>query len=290
MKSTSVALGFLKAHANLKITQRAGIGSGSERVRPVSGEVVSDSLTVRLANTDGQRSAANMLLSRMYSWRGYGRNHSVQGSPNCVTFTAASKGEVVGTLTLRVDSAAGLASDAIFREELAPFRAAPGAKLCELTKFAFDRSASSQRHLAALFHLVFIYGSRQFACTDLFIEVNPRHCRYYEVLLGFVRVGDLKTNLSVDAPSQLMWLNVGAIRRLIDQHTADRSSSTAQRSLYQHFFSRDEEDGLYGRLIGNQPKPLRNGVSPQAQKLRRLVQAARQIGKINGQANKSKLS
>lgn len=208
----------------------------------------SNELTIRLADTDGQRSAANILLSRMYSWRGYGRNHEVGGSPNCVTFTAACKEDVVGTLTLTVDSTAGLAADRTFADEIAPFRAAPGAKLCELTKLAFDWGGSSHRHLAALFHLVFIYGSRQFACTDLFIEVNPRHRRYYELMLGFVRVGGVRTNASVNAPSQLMWLNVGAIRRLIDQHTT--SAATAERSLYRYFFSPHEEDGLYGRLIG----------------------------------------
>ena len=208
----------------------------------------SNELTIRLADTDGQRSAANILLSRMYSWRGYGRNHEVGVSPNCVTFTAASKENVVGTLTLTVDSSAGLAADRTFADEIAPFRAAPGAKLCELTKLAFDWGGSSHRHLAALFHLVFIYGSRQFACTDLFIEVNPRHRRYYELMLGFVRVGGIRTNASVNAPSQLMWLNVGAIRRLINQHTT--SAATAERSLYRYFFSPHEEDGLYGRLTG----------------------------------------
>jgi hypothetical protein len=190
----------------------------------------------------------------MYSWRGYGQHHAIEGSSDSVIFTAVCKENVVGTLTLTVDSPAGLAIDKTFSEELAPFRSVPGAKLCELTKFAFDWAGPSQRHLAALFHLVFIYGSRQFACTDLFIEVNPRHCRYYEVMLGFARVGEVKTNESVNAPSQMMWLNVGAIRRMIDQHTAAQSNS--QRSLYRFFFSPEEEDGLYGRLAGNEPRPF----------------------------------
>jgi hypothetical protein len=234
--------------ADFKPSDERNAVSRSIKLNTCHESLPSDELTIRLADTDGQRSAANMLLSRMYSWRGYGRNHAVGGSPNCVTFTAACKDDVVGTLTLTVDSPAGLAADRTFAEEIAPFRAAPGAKLCELTKLAFDWGGSSHRHLAALFHLVFIYGSRQFACTDLFIEVNPRHRRYYELMLGFVRVGEVRTNVSVNAPSQLMWLNVGAIRRLIDQHTG--SAATAERSLYRYFFSPHEEDGLYGRLIG----------------------------------------
>jgi hypothetical protein len=252
MKSTTIGHGSLKPRPKALFGRLNGAGSRSIKLTPPSNGLARDSMTIRLASTDGQRSAASMLLSRMYSWRGYGKHHSVDGSPNSVIFTAVCKDDVVGTLTLTVDSPAGLAVDKTFPEELAPFRSAPGAKLCELTKFAFDWVGPSQRHLAALFHLVFIYGSRRFACTDLFIEVNPRHCRYYEAMLGFVRVGEVKTNESVNAPSQMMWLNVGAIRRMIDQLTA--ASPIEQRSLYHYFFSPDEEDGLYGRLTGNQPR------------------------------------
>jgi hypothetical protein len=83
-------------------------------------------------------------------------------------------------------------------------------------------------------------------CTDLFIEVNPRHVRFYEIMLGFSRVGPARNNDKVNAPAQLMWLNVGDIRRLIDKHAGTGSG----RSLYAHFFSAKEEAGIYGRLAG----------------------------------------
>jgi hypothetical protein len=206
-----------------------------------------DSMTIRLADCEGQRNRANMLLNRMYSWRGYGSNHALPTAPNCVTFTASSGDDVIGTLTLTVDSAAGLAADRTFPDEMDKFRKAPGAKLCELTKFAFDTSSPARPRLAALFHIIFIYGSMHYDCTDLFIEVNPRHVRFYEAMLGFTRVGPTRTNGEVGAPSQLMWLNVGDIRRQIDRHAGSGASS---RSLYAHFFSAKEEAGIYGRLAG----------------------------------------
>ena len=61
-------------------------------------------MTIRLADCVGQRNRANMLLERMYSWRGYGTNHKLPAAPNCVTFTATSQEDVIGTLTLTVDS------------------------------------------------------------------------------------------------------------------------------------------------------------------------------------------
>ena len=203
-------------------------------------------MTIRLADCDGHRSRANMLLNRMYSWRGYGSGHKLPITPNCVTFTASSGENVIGTLTLTVDSAAGLAADRTFASEIEDFRRAPGAKLCELTKFAFDTSSPARPRLAALFHIIFIYGSMHYDCTDLFIEVNPRHIRFYEVMLGFRPVGAPQVNTDVDAPAQLMWLNVGDIRRQIDNHVGNGSS----RSLYAHFFSAKEEAGIYGRLAG----------------------------------------
>lgn len=228
---------------------RAPVGAGSQlhtiQLPSTCGQT-QDSMTIRLADCDGQRSRANMLLNRMYSWRGYGSEHKLPTAANCVTFTASACEDVIGTLTLTVDSAAGLAADRTFADEMARFRQAPGAKLCELTKFAFDTSSPARPRLGALFHIIFIYGSMHYDCTDLFIEVNPRHTRFYEAMLGFTRVGPPRTNVSVNAPSQLMWLNVGDIRRLIDKH----AGGTSSRSLYAHFFSAKEEAGIYGRLAG----------------------------------------
>jgi hypothetical protein len=202
-----------------------------------------------------------MLLNRMYAWRGYGAAHKLPSTPNCVTFTATSQDDVIGTLTLTVDSPAGLAVDDTFKEEIERFRSAPGAKLCELTKFAFDTSSPARPRLASLFHLIFIYGSMHYDCTDLFIEVNPRHRRFYEVMLDFAPVGEPKMNSKVNAPSQLMWLNVGNIRRLIDKH-AGRDPSKS-RSLYTHFFSPKEEQGIYGRLAGLSESSPRETLSPE---------------------------
>lgn len=230
----------------------------------VPGGLVDQPITIRLADCDGHRNAARLLLNRMYSWRGYGDQHVIATSPSHTTFTASSDdGEVLGTITLATDSQRGLAADALFKDVIDTYRARPGAKVCELTKFAFDMAKQSKAVMASLFHLIFIYGHRQYGCTDLFIEVNPRHVRFYETMLGFTRLGDLKMNASVDAPSQLMWLSVAEVRDRIDRHagTGDRGIA---RSLYPHFFSPREEDGLYARMISTRQN------APAPEKLRRV--------------------
>jgi hypothetical protein len=87
-----------------------------------------------------------------------------------------------------------------------------------------------------------------YQCTDLFIEVNLRHRRFYEVMLGFKAVGEPRMNASINMPVQLMWLNVGEIRRYIDRFAGEKGSG--KRSLYPYFFSAKEEQGIYGRLAG----------------------------------------
>jgi len=222
--------------------------SGSEVILPLAGVCGEQKLvSVRLANSDHQRSSACSLINKMYSWRGYGGSHKLPVRSTHSTFTASVDGDTIGTLTLAVDSAAGLAADGIFQDEIDQFRSRPGAKVCELTKLAFSTTMPSKPMLAALFHIVFIYGQRRHECTDLFIEVHPRHRRFYEMMLGFKRIGTVKTNVSVDAPAQLMWLKVSDIRNQIDEH-AGQGEAASVRSLYPFFFLAQEEDGLFAQI------------------------------------------
>lgn len=229
------------------------------RTLPTGGQV-EKTIAVRLADCVGLRNEANILVNRMYEWRGYGADHELSNGDHCVTFTASSEDEVIGTLTLTVDTPAGLATDQTFRAELDEFRKMPGTRLCELTKFAVDPATKSPQALAALFHVIFIFGMQRFDCTDLFIEVHPRHVRYYEAMLGFKRVGPSKIDTSVswwpeNVPVQLMWLEVAEIRRQIERHAG--RGSRGGRSLYPYFFSPDEEEGIAARVASLSDAPAR---------------------------------
>lgn len=179
----------------------------------------------------------------MYDWRGYGADHQLDAADNSTTFAVTMDGATICTLTLTVDSGAGLAADKTFRDVLGEARDTPGASLCELTKFACSPSEDSRFLLASLFHTIFIFGTEQYNCTDLFIEVNPRHIRFYEAMLGFEKVGELRTNEGVDAPSQLMRLKVVNIADSI-KHYVGRDDRAALRSLYPCFLSQNEEQTL----------------------------------------------
>jgi hypothetical protein len=209
---------------------------------------IGQEISIRTASHRDERNDANSLINRRYSWRGYGANHRVPIAKNCTTFTAWSNNLLIGTISLTVDSPDGLACDDTFKDDLEKFRNANGAKICELTKFAFDTPKPSLHLLGSMFHIIFIYGTYKSDCSDLFIEVNPRHRRFYEAMLGFETVGTPKTNNAVGAPSHLMALKVSDIRGHIDQNVGNRHAGC--RSLYPYFFSMEDEIDIYARLVG----------------------------------------
>ncbi|WP_229410247.1 GNAT family N-acetyltransferase [Massilia timonae] len=209
-----------------------------------------DSYGIRLTDTSDGRNTASMLINRMYAWRGYGGNHQPSSDPNRITLTATDKGDVVGTLSIGIDSEVGLMADEIFKDELDAHRQR-GAKLCEFTKFAFDPSVRSKTALANVFHLAVIYARDMHGCTDIVIEVNPRHRRFYERMLGFRKEGELKINPRVDAPAYLLRVNLAFVTEQIDRFggTWAADGETEERSFYPYFFSPREERGIINRLL-----------------------------------------
>lgn len=209
-----------------------------------------DSFGIRLTDTAEGRNSANMLINKMYAWRGYAGTHDLTQDANRITLTASHKGDVVGTLTIGLDSDIGLMADQIFKEELDVHRN-KGARLCEFTKLAFDPSVRSKTSLANLFHLAVIYARDLHECTDIVIEVNPRHRRFYERMLGFQQEGELKINHRVSAPAYLLRVNLDFVTDQIRKFggTFDTDVAASERSFYPYFFSPREERGIINRLL-----------------------------------------
>ena len=68
-------------------------------------------------------------------------------------------------------------------------------------------------------------------------------------MLGFKRQGEVRTNPRVNAPAQLLWVSLDAVEALIARYGGTSDNPGTTRSLYPYFFSRGEEDGIYGRLL-----------------------------------------
>ena len=125
---------------------------------------------------------------------------------------------------------------------------AEGRKLCEFTKLAVDESVRSQAILGAIFHVACIYVINLHRCTDVLIEVNPRHVRFYERMLGFRRAAEERLDPVVNAPAVLMRLDLAHCASEIARLGGQRRSRGRERSFYPYFFAPRDAERIVGRL------------------------------------------
>jgi hypothetical protein len=224
-----------------------------EQALPAEEDVDQRLFKIRTANSEGHRTSANILVNRRYAWRGYGTS-TMSPIPrlddsNRITLVAVGHDETIGTITIGFDSENGLFVDDLFATEADALRR-KGRSICEFTKLAMDSLVRSKRVLASLFHVAYIYAHRLKGFDCLLIEVNPRHVRYYEKMLGFKAIASERLNSRVNAPAVLMCLDFSHAQDQISRFGGNPSAADTERSLYPYFFSIREEAGIVGRLRG----------------------------------------
>lgn len=202
---------------------------------------------IRLADSIGHRNKASLLMRKMYSWRGYSVPIENRDHPNRLTLIAAEDNHTVGTLTLGFDSPVGLSVDQLYQAEIEPLRR-QGRKLCEFTRLAVDSNIRSKQVLAALFHIAYIYAHNILNHTDLLIEVNPRHVKFYERMLGFRQCGEERQNPRVNAPGVLLALELDYVHCRLQEFGGKAELAGVEKSLYPYGFSPHEEGGITRRI------------------------------------------
>jgi hypothetical protein len=237
------------------VSQDASIGSRAEELL-----IERSDFHIRLANNRGRRSRSSVLIQRMYSWRGYKSDTQEDAAhqANRVTLQACRDDSVFGTLTVNFDSDAGLAADALYQSEIDEYRNG-GATVSEVTQLAVDPEHGSKEVLGALFHLAHMLCVLR-GVTDVFIEVNPRHVGFYRRMLEFRQVGACKVCERVDAPAVLLQVEIAYMTEQIARYGGHHGRG--KRSLYPYFFSRQEQEGLPRRILG-QADNMRNSRAAQ---------------------------
>jgi hypothetical protein len=208
---------------------------------------------IRVADRPRERALASELLQRMYATRGYQCKELTETQRDSSKTIMAMDGDMsIGTLTVGLDVAGRLNVDELFHSEVQKVRDS-GRKVCEFTRLAMDRTATrSPRLLAGLFHVAYIFA-RKVKCRDVvFIEVNPRHVRYYELMLGFKVLSEPKQNPRVEAPAVLLMLDLAHADKQIGIFGGQPELAATERSAYPHFFSKRMEDGIELRLLGEE--------------------------------------
>ena len=202
---------------------------------------------VRLANTEARRESASYLIQRRYAWRGYSVGEHACEAPSRITIAAHDNDAIVGTVTIGLDTQDGLFIDGLYAEEANRLRA-EGRRIAEFTKLAVDNNAHSKPLLAALFHIAYICARRIHECTDLLIEVNPRHAAFYRRMLGFEPFGEMRGDPRVGAPALLLRMCLERGQREIERLAGKVELAAVTRSLYPYFFAPREEMLIERRL------------------------------------------
>lgn len=203
---------------------------------------------IHLAATEAGRHSAGNMVNRLYQQRGYGAPQPLESHPRRVTLAASGPGRMLGTVTLGADTSDGLLADEIFKAEIDAHRRR-GARVCEVTKLGIDPGKHSRMALASLFHVLYLYAHKVYRCTDVFIEVNPRHRRFYETMLGFRAEAEVRTNPRVNAPAYLLRASLDAMEEQIARFGGTSEPDGCGRSLYPHFFSSTEAHNIAQRLM-----------------------------------------
>jgi hypothetical protein len=176
-------------------------------------------LRTLVAVTPQHRDAAERLVRKRYESRGY-RFYSEAmdfDSPIAkdrhVTLLAEDGGKVLGTVTIRVaDATQGLLAQKSYGSEIEGM-CDQGHSIGEVVKLAVEDGADWKAVLNALLQATYLVARTFLALTDLFIEVNPRHVRFYQRVFGFVVASAESMCERVGAPSVLLRLNLDEFSR-----------------------------------------------------------------------------
>ena len=201
---------------------------------------------IRVAKLGGRRREAGKLVERRYAGRGYTLPGNFQDA-QLSTFIAYDEGQLVGTVSVRLDSDEGLSVDELYRDEINALRSA-GARICEFTRLAVDKTAASKPVLAGLFHTAYLYASVIRGFTHAVIEVNPRHVAFYGRALRFDPIGEERLNTRVNAPAVLLCAPFATIADGLARFAGKPEAPGAGRSLFVYGFPPDDEPGVLTRL------------------------------------------
>lgn len=208
---------------------------------------------VRFANCAGGRESAGVLVKKMYATRGY-KAKTGPLHPERITLVADVDQNVIGTLTIGLGRSAPLLAEQLYPAEIAALRE-QGCQVCEYTRLAIDGQVRSQRVIASLFHIAYLYPHHLLGHTDAVIEINPRHANFYTRMLGFTQVGPERICPRVNAPAVLMRINFDYVAEQVRAVGGQCVQPAGARSLYPFFFSAADEEGILARLTRDPNSP-----------------------------------
>ena len=170
-----------------------------------------DRIRVTVAESAQDLSSARDLVRSRYSWRGYDVD-ALGGSKTGKRvqrshLRCACRRIAAGNAHAAAGRSAGADGGIHARGVIQNIRT-QGGRVCELTRLAVVENPHSKLVLASLFGITHALALTVHQISDAFIEVNPRHVKFYSKLLGFVATAGERFCERVQAPSVLLRLEL----------------------------------------------------------------------------------
>lgn len=208
---------------------------------------------IRIADATSSQ-AVDTLVRQMYGRRGYdlAEPATEESTPRgaSITLEALLGNTTIGTLTVNLGGVNGLNAEALYPEEIEPYRRA-GRRPCEFNRLAMACDESNKEALAGMFHVGIVLAFRVLRATDLFIEVNPRHAVFYRRKIGFTPIGEERICPRVNAPAVLLHKDLAVCTEELSRLGGLRDPSN--RSFYAFALTPAEER----RVVNNLRTPIR---------------------------------
>lgn len=207
--------------------------------------------SIRLVDSFKQRIKTSTFIKHMYASRGYLTESTsiFSQNPYQFTFEACNKQQLLGTLTLTIDSNKGLLADQLYKSEIDAIRNR-GKSICEVSKLAFNSNSNSSFNskeiFASLFHIAYIYAYIIHGVNDAFIEINPRHRLFYKRMLGFKEIGEQRICQRVNAPAVLLHLEGDYMRNQITILAGQPKYNS--KSIYPYFLNQYEQERITEKI------------------------------------------
>ena len=197
-------------------------------------------IRIRLARNADEVRRADRLVFRNYVERGYWRNDETElrrneylRLPTRHVMVVADGAQIIGTLSLILDSPLGIPADSFQPQAVAALRR-DGAALAEISAFAF---AKDRPHQHTLLHFLMAFLARYsyyYAEVDRLVAVcTPRHARFYEQYYGFRRVDATARYDYVGVEAQMLTLELPqAFAAACEENGRGDRDHAFQRFLY----------------------------------------------------------
>lgn len=200
---------------------------------------------LKLPCSGDQCQTATLLVKQAYVW-GNSTVTNFNRRPNKIALSMFFGEAAISTITLHLDSPAGLGADNLYKREMDLLRQR-GHKVCEFTQITLDQNIRSKRVLSSLFHIAYLYATRMYGCTDVLVEASTRRQPFFQNSFGFELFGKEKESDRTASPVVLLRLPKDHVEAKLNAPQA-LFSDDAPKQLYTYFFDKTSVADLLQKL------------------------------------------